>query len=67
MILNFGFQYANYLKDVFLDLYRFAEGRVTAEGLLRRIRAEDDDLPMGGEVCRLEVSALIDIQLPVPP
>jgi hypothetical protein len=51
MILNFGFQYANYLKDVFLDLYRFAEGRVTAEGLLRRIRAEDDDLPMGGEVC----------------
>ena len=61
-VLNFVFQDADDLKDVAFDLNRFAYRRVAVEELLRCVRAEDDDLPMVGKVCGLEVSALFDVE-----
>ena len=58
------FKHADDLKDVTFDLNGFADGRVAVEELLCCVRAEDDDLPMVGEVGGLEVAALVDVQTP---
>ncbi len=53
---------ADDLEDVAFDFDRFADRWVAVEEFLRGVGAEDDDLPMLGEVGGLEVAALGDVQ-----
>src|SRR5580698_10324140 len=61
-VLNFIAKNANDGEGLAFDLYDFADGRISVKEFFCRMRSEDDDLAMLGEVSRLEEASLLDVE-----